>query len=99
MSTPRPITDTDLTAEADRNYNLGRKHGKGEMLDERETLIYWLLRCYQSGHREGWEPGPSTQETMDSLLHVLADRGYDPNEDVAAKELIAYVESGKYKTR
>src|ERR1043166_8738506 len=27
---------------------------------ERETLIYWLLRCYQSGHREGWEPGAST---------------------------------------
>jgi hypothetical protein len=55
---------------------------------ERETLIYWLLRCYQSGHREGWEAGPSTTETMDRLLDVLANRGYDPNEDEAAKELL-----------
>ena len=29
---------------------------------ERETLIYWLLRAYESGHRNGWEPGPSTDE-------------------------------------
>lgn len=55
---------------------------------ERETLIYWLLRCYESGHRQGWEPGPNTDETMDGLLSVLANRGFDPNLDDAAKELL-----------
>lgn len=54
---------------------------------EREILIYWLLRCYESVHRHGWEPGPNTDETMDGLLSVLANRGYDPK-DVAAKELL-----------
>lgn len=56
---------------------------------ERETFIYWLLRCYQSGHREGWEPGASTDETMDGICSVLANRGYDPNLDQAAKDLLA----------
>ena len=61
---------------------------QAEWLPERETLIYWLLRAYHSGHREGWEEGPSTDETMDGLLSVLANRGYDPNEDEAAEELL-----------
>lgn len=89
----RPITDDDLTRASDEGYQHGRKHGKEELADEIETLIYWLLRCYQSGHREGWEKGPTTQETMDDLLHVLAERGYDPNLDSAAKELIDRMES------
>ena len=88
----RPITDADLTATANENYQLGRKHGKEELADEIETLIYWLLRAYQSGHREGWEKGPNTDETMNGLLNVLANRGYDPNEDQAAKDLIKKVE-------
>jgi len=57
--------------------------------DEVTTLIYWLLRAYQSGHREGWEKGPSTDETMDGICSVLANRGYDPNLDQAAKDLLA----------
>lgn len=56
---------------------------------DREILIYWLLRAYQSGHREGWEAGPSTDETMDGICSVLANRGYDPNKDQAAKDLLA----------
>ena len=88
----RPITDADLTSTADDHYQLGRMHGRDELTDEIETLIYWLLRCYHSGHRQGWEPGPSTQETMDRLLDVLANRGYDPNKDEAAKELMARME-------
>lgn len=55
---------------------------------ERETLIYWLLRCYESGHRQVWEPGPNTDETMDGILSVLANRGYDPNLSDAAKALL-----------
>lgn len=81
--------DTD-TAYADGYYD-GLRHGKqnGALMTEREILIYWLLRAYQSGHREGWEAGPSTDETMDGICSVLANRGYDPNEDQAAKDLIA----------
>jgi len=55
---------------------------------ERQTLIYWLLRAYHSGHREGWEDGPSTDETMDGILSVLSNRGYDPNLDGRAEELL-----------
>ncbi len=87
-----PISDADLVKVANENYAVGRKHGKEETLDDRETLIYWLLRAYHSGHREGWEPGPSSSETMEGILDVLANRGYDPNEDDAAKELIKRLE-------
>ncbi len=88
----RPISDDDLVRVADENYKTGRKHGKEELADEIETLIYWLLRAYQSGHREGWEPGPSTDETMSSLCSVLANRGFDPNESEAAKNLMKRIE-------
>lgn len=60
---------------------------KGRMT-EREMLIYWLLRAYDSGHRKGWEEGPSVAETMDGLLSVLANLGYDPNLSVKAEELL-----------
>lgn len=59
----------------------------------RLELIYWLLRAYQSGHREGWEPGPSTDETMDRILDILANAGYDPNHQ-KAKDLMAEFETG-----
>jgi hypothetical protein len=55
---------------------------------EREMLIYWLLRAYQSGHREGWEQGPSTDETMDGICSVLANLHYDPNLSEDAKQLL-----------
>jgi hypothetical protein len=57
-------------------------------MTERELLIYWLLRAYQSGHREGWEDGPSSAETMSGILNVLANIGYDPNLSDAAKDLV-----------
>jgi hypothetical protein len=50
---------------------------------EREWYIYWLLRCYQSGHREGWEEGPSVRQTMDDIHNVLCNAGYDPAETEA----------------
>jgi hypothetical protein len=49
-----------------------------------EWFIYWLLRCYQSGHREGWEKGPSVEETMNDLHSVLCNEGYDPAKPGAA---------------
>jgi hypothetical protein len=54
---------------------------------QRVNLIYWLLRAYQSGHREGWERGPSTDETMERICDVLANAGYDPSSS-KAKELL-----------
>lgn len=59
-----------------------------ELESEVTTLIYWLLRAYESGHRQGWEEGPSTAETMDGIHSVLYNRGYDPDLHVAAKELL-----------
>jgi len=60
----------------------------GEARAERELLIYWLLRAYQSGHREGWEAAPSVGDTMEGILHTLANLGYDPNLSAEAKELV-----------
>lgn len=45
---------------------------------ERDLLLYWCIRAHNSGHREGWEPGPSTQETMDGIHSLLANMGHDP---------------------
>lgn len=46
---------------------------------ERRGAIYWLLRAYHSGHREGWEMSLSVDETMNGLWTWLCNRGYDPN--------------------
>ena len=42
-----------------------------------------LKRCYQSGHREGWEDGESTEETMNSVRHYLdsTDPGWQQTSD------------------
>lgn len=37
-ATLRPITPEDITAEANRSYDLGRKHGIGECQDELDAL-------------------------------------------------------------
>jgi len=42
--------------------------------------IYWLLKAYDAGHRKGWEPGPTVQETMDNLHAFLCNAGFDPND-------------------
>lgn len=58
-------------------------------MTERETLLlYWLLRAYESGHRQGWEEGPSVRETMDGIHSVLCNEGFGPNLP-AAKELLS----------
>lgn len=43
-----------------------------------KLLAYWLLRAHESGHRVGWEPGPSTEDTMNGISSVLANLGLDP---------------------
>ena len=42
-------------------------------------LLYWLARAWQSGHREGWEHGPSVAATMDALSDLLANAEVDPS--------------------
>lgn len=59
---------------------------------QREWFIYWLLRAYQSGHREGWESGPPTSETMDRICDVLCNEGYDPAK-LRATELLTRLPS------
>ena len=39
-----------------------------------------LTRAYHSGHREGWEDGPSVQETMSDIHDFLCNIGRDPAE-------------------
>ncbi|KKK48008.1 hypothetical protein LCGC14_3149480 [marine sediment metagenome] len=55
--------------------------------DERLVLLYWLLRAYASGHREGWEKGPSVDETMTGIHSLLCNYGLDPNLSRRAKGL------------
>jgi hypothetical protein len=46
--------------------------------NEIERLRQWQLKatlalsaCYQSGHREGWQDGPTTNEAMDMVLELV----------------------------
>ena len=49
--------------------------------------IFWLLRAYDSGHRHGWEEGPSSQETMTGIFTWLCNLGFDPNESTTPQFL------------
>ncbi len=44
-----------------------------------------LLLAYHSGHREGWEAGPTTNETMGRICDWLANEDLDPNLSREAK--------------
>lgn len=86
------LQDRDEWREQHDNLLNGRDNDLRALTDkharERELLIYWLLRAYQSGHREGWEDTPSVDATMDGLLHTLANLGYDPNLSAEARKLV-----------
>ena len=45
---------------------------------ELREAVYWLLRAYQSGHREGWEQGDSVDDTMRGMWTWLCNHGFDP---------------------
>lgn len=51
---------------------------KNNKPNKEDIYIYWLLRAYQSVHRDGWENSPSVAETMQGLLDLLANNNYDP---------------------
>lgn len=74
-------SDTDLAFCASARTDLPA------CIAEIRRLCYWLLRAYQSGHREGWEEGPSVRETMDRLHAVLCRAGLDPNGSLAEQLL------------
>lgn len=48
MQIARPITPEDITKEADRNYDLGRKHSKEELADKIAAYekLYSLVEAY-----------------------------------------------------
>ena len=54
-----------------------------ELEKENEQLkaeaIELLTIAYNSGHREGWEPGPNTEETMTRIHDWLCNHDADPN--------------------
>ncbi len=56
---------------------------------ENKRLLYWLLRCYQLIHRDGWEEGPNEVETMERVHDVLCNRDLDPYLSEDARVLLA----------
>ncbi len=58
----------------------------------RDEAFVWLVRAYHSGHREGWEPGLSTSETMDGLHAFLCNAELDPNTKATKAWLAARTE-------
>lgn len=60
----------------------------GDVRLERELLIYWLLVAYHTLGRQGWEEGRTDEEVRTDLLHVLANAGYEPNDNPKSSELI-----------
>lgn len=49
------------------------------LLEEREALLDALTMAYQSGYRDGWEEGPTTNEAMQRVSDALANAGCDPS--------------------
>lgn len=60
---PRPITPEDVTKEADRNYDMGRKHGKDESAETYETL-YGLVEAYLCTPNTS----PAVEDAYDNLV-------------------------------
>lgn len=83
-----PNDDTDMLPLTWKQLAEESEKSAMRFFKEREMLIYWLLRAYQSWHREGWEEGPSTRETLDAIHSVLCNLHYDPNLDKDAAELL-----------
>jgi hypothetical protein len=56
---------------------------------ERQLFIYWLLQAYEAINRAEHEKGKTFSEISENLVDVLGNVGFDPNQDAAAKELLA----------
>lgn len=56
---------------------------KEQILIQYNEAIDLLKRCYQSGHREGWEEGEATDEVMNAVRHWLdaSDPGWGKNNE------------------
>ena len=62
----------------------------GRLQAERDMLIYWLLRGYHARLRQGYEEGPTENETFDCICDVLANLNYDAENDAErVKEMLA----------
>ena len=57
--------------------------GRDEAEAWKRVLTYWLLRAYVANGREGFEDGPSADETFSAILDVLANAELEPDSDEA----------------
>ena len=64
------IQDHEAWENAAEMYACWDKHAHDEIL----TLFYWILQAYQAYLREGWEEGPSLEETITDLSYVICNR-------------------------
>lgn len=53
-------------------------HRDVRVAGERASLIVALVDLYYTAHREGWEPGESTDEVCERAHSLLCNLGYDP---------------------
>ena len=56
---------------------------------ERNQLIAMLADVYYTAHREGWEPGESTDEVLKRAHDLLCNLGFDPYTNGGPAKLIA----------
>jgi hypothetical protein len=86
---------SELRAHAE---HVGKLLGRIKL--EREMFIYWLLQAYRSFRRQGFEDGMTDDEICNSLVHVLGNVGYDPNESPYAvmmleRPAVSYIEAAE----
>ena len=92
QSTPKRRIEGEM-AKHDQRREWGEGHGCGDfgewLLDRYLVqqdvvcqLIGLLRRCYDVGHRDGWQDGETTNECMDDVRYTLDQ--YAPGADLDA---------------
>jgi hypothetical protein len=77
-------------ADADADFIAAARGDVPRLLDALDTaeawqdvLLYWLLRVHVASLREGWEEGPSEEETEGAISDVLANADCPPESERA----------------
>ncbi len=63
----------------------------------RSGLIYWARRAYDALGRQGWEEGPSAEETREHLHALLCNGDADPNEDDGTPAPLPLIPDGRFQ--
>ena len=48
-------------------------HCGPERMESSHPAINLLLRCYQAGHRDGWQDGETNSEVFDAVNNYMTD--------------------------